>query len=96
MIKGITFLRPAGSAASYEKLASFFSALGFTPGQGWTDAASRGASFLAPLGNIEIVSGDKPVEADLFVEVTQLQAVREAALGWMRQQCSAMPPVSHR
>ena len=84
MIKGITFLRPAGSAASYEKLASFFSALGFTPGQGWTDAASRGASFLAPLGNIEIVSGDKPVEADLFVEVTQLQAVREAALGWMR------------
>jgi len=34
MIKGISFLRPAGSAAAYDRLASFFSALGFEAGRG--------------------------------------------------------------
>ena len=37
MIKGISFLRPVGSAAAYDRLASFFSALGFALGKGWED-----------------------------------------------------------
>ncbi|MGA3136329.1 MAG: 6,7-dimethyl-8-ribityllumazine synthase [Terracidiphilus sp.] len=116
MIKGISFLRPAGSAAAYDRLASFFSALGFAPGRGWeeetshpndedqslhpseqtslaggpeslgTPTTSRGASFLAPLGNLEIVDGQFPSTADVLVEVTALDAAHQAAESWLRAQ----------
>ena len=84
MIKGISILRPAGNAAAYDRLASFFAALGFASGNGWKDERSRGASFLAPLGNVEIVDGDFPVNTDLLIEVTALDAVRQAAETWLR------------
>ena len=84
MIKGISFLRPAGSAAAYERLASFFSALGFAHGKGWLEERSRGASFLAPLGNMEFVDGEFPPTADVLVEVTALDAVYQAAESWLR------------
>ncbi len=86
MIKGISFLRPAGSAAVYDRLASFFSALGFAPGKGWNEENSRGAAFLAPLGNLEIVDGQFPSVADVMVEVTTLDAVYQAAESWLRAQ----------
>jgi len=99
MIKGISYLRPAGGAV-YDRLASFFSAMGFAPGRGWEEtsqpsgetpqpgvpAASRGASFLAPLGNLEFVSGPLPSSADVLVEVTALDAVHQAAAAWLRAQ----------
>jgi 6,7-dimethyl-8-ribityllumazine synthase len=111
MIKGISFLRPTGSRAAYDRLASFFSALGFAPGKGWDDhpndedlslhpseqkslaggpeslgtpGASRGAAFLAPLGNLEFVDGQFPSTADVLVEVTALDAVHQAAAAWLR------------
>jgi 6,7-dimethyl-8-ribityllumazine synthase len=84
MIKGISILRPAGNAAAYEQLASFFSALGFARGAGWKDALSRGASFLAPLGNLEFVDGQFPSVADVMVEVTSLDAAHQAAEAWLR------------
>ncbi len=84
MIKGISFLRPTGSAAAYERLASFFSALGFASGKGWTEDNSRGAAFLAPLGNLEFVNGQFPSTADVLVEVTALDAVHQAAASWLR------------
>ena len=84
MIKGISFLRPAGSSARYDKLSSFFSALGFAHGAGWKDNASRGASFLAPLGNLEFVDGTFPSVAEVMVEVTSLDAAHQAAEGWLR------------
>ncbi len=86
MIKGISFLRPAGSAAVYDRLRSFFSALGFAPGKGWEEDQSRGASFLAPLGNLEFVDGQFPSTADVLVEVTALDAVHQAAAAWLRAQ----------
>jgi 6,7-dimethyl-8-ribityllumazine synthase len=86
MIKGISFLRPAGSAEVYERLASFFSALGFAPGRGWEEESSTGASFLAPLGNLEFVQGQMPSTADVLVEVTALDAVHQAAEAWLRVQ----------
>jgi 6,7-dimethyl-8-ribityllumazine synthase len=100
MIKGISFLRPAGSAAAYDRLASFFSALGFASGAGWSEEAShpndedlslgaptsRGAAFLAPLGNLEFVDGEFPSTADVLVEVTALDAVHQAAESWLRAQ----------
>jgi 6,7-dimethyl-8-ribityllumazine synthase len=86
MIKGISFLRPAGSAAAYERLASFFAALGFARGAGWSKESSKGASFLAPLGNLEIVDGEFPSTADVLVEVTSLDAVHQAAAAWFGAQ----------
>jgi 6,7-dimethyl-8-ribityllumazine synthase len=84
MIKGISFLRSAGSAAAYDRLASFFSALGFASGKGWREEGSRGAAFLAPLGNLEFVDGEFPATADVLVEVTALDAVHQAAETWLR------------
>ena len=84
MIKGISFLRPAGTSTAYERLTGFFSALGFAPGNGWNEESSRGTSFLAPLGNLEVVEGQMPTVADVLVEVTQLDAVREAAIAWFK------------
>src|SRR5215469_18197290 len=93
MIKGISFLRSAGSAAAHERLASFFSALGFASGRGWNEGinhlspgspVSRGASFLAPIGNIEYVDGAMPKTSDICIEVTALDAAHQAATAWLR------------
>jgi 6,7-dimethyl-8-ribityllumazine synthase len=84
MIKGISFLRATESRSVYERLGRFFSALGFAPGAGWNEEASRGASFLAPLGNLEIVDGEFPSTADVLVEVTALDAMHQAATSWLR------------
>ncbi|HEY6489071.1 MAG: 6,7-dimethyl-8-ribityllumazine synthase [Terracidiphilus sp.] len=86
MIKGISFLRSAGSSAVYERLSSFCAALGFAGGKGWKDEASRGASFLAPLGNLEFVDGKFPSVADVMIEVTSLDAAHQAAAAWLRAQ----------
>jgi 6,7-dimethyl-8-ribityllumazine synthase len=86
MIKGISFLRPTGSGEIYDRLSSFFAALGFAPGKGWTEENSRGAAFLAPLGNLEFVDGEFPSTADVLVEVTALDAVYQAAETWLRAQ----------
>jgi 6,7-dimethyl-8-ribityllumazine synthase len=84
MIKGISFLRPAADAAVYDRLSSFFSALGFAPGKGWQDPTNRGASFLAPLGNLEFVDGQFPAVADVMVEVSSLDAAYQAAAAWLK------------
>src|SRR5271166_4146925 len=94
MIKGISFLRPAGSSAVYERLRSFFSALGFAPGKGWEEDQSRGASFLAPLGNLEFVDGRFPSTADVLVEVTSLDSIHQAAEAWLRAN-GGEPAVAH-
>lgn len=86
MIKGISSLRPVTNAAAYDRLAGFFAALGFEPGKGWNDADGRGASFLAPLGNLEFVQGAMPSTADILVEVTSLDAAHQAAETWLRAQ----------
>ncbi len=86
MIKGISFLRSAGSAGAFDRLASFFAALGFAPGKGWSEEGSRGASFVAPLGKLELVEGGFPPTGDIVVEVTSLDSVHLAAEAWLRAQ----------
>ena len=83
MVKAISFLRPAGDAAAWEQLSGFFSALGFAPGKGWQEPTGRGASFLAPLGNLEFVDGRFPAVADVMIEVTSLDAAHQAAAAWL-------------
>jgi 6,7-dimethyl-8-ribityllumazine synthase len=83
MIKGITVLRSVGTPEVHDRLASFFSVLGFEPGKGWEVSASRGASFLAPLGNLELVDGPMPSTPELLVEVSGLDAIHAAATQWL-------------
>jgi 6,7-dimethyl-8-ribityllumazine synthase len=85
MVKGMTLVAPVASAAAFDALASLFSALGFEPGRGWQDAngSGRGAAFLAPLGNLEIVTGRPPAVPPILVEVTQLDQVRAVVEQWM-------------
>src|SRR6478672_4034895 len=70
MIKGITTVRKIGSAKEFEALKDLFAALGFEPGKGWKDSVSEGASYLAPVGNLELVQGKAAHLTDLWVEVT--------------------------
>jgi 6,7-dimethyl-8-ribityllumazine synthase len=83
MIKGITLVTPVASAAALDSLASLFSALGFEPGKGWDDGTGRGAAFLAPLGNLEMMTGRSPAVPPVLIEVTQLDQVRAAVQQWM-------------
>ncbi|HEX3986491.1 MAG TPA: 6,7-dimethyl-8-ribityllumazine synthase [Acidobacteriaceae bacterium] len=101
MIKGITFLRPVDSPAHFDDLVSFFSALGFEVGRGWDDpplhkgasaesTVDRGRPFLAPLGNLEFVTGKLPaVGSDLLVEVTALDDLHRVAEQWIAQHAAA-------
>lgn len=82
-------IRPASSAAVYDTLVSFFSVLGFEPGKGWGDEISRGAPFLAPLGNLEFVNGTIRATADTLIEVTALDDVRQVVEHWLGKNLSA-------
>jgi 6,7-dimethyl-8-ribityllumazine synthase len=83
MIKGITAIRQTSTPAVFDKLASFFTVLGFERGKDWDEEQSRGRAFLAPLGNLEFIDGVLPSNADVFVEVTSLDSVREVAEKWL-------------
>ena len=89
MIKGITLVRQVASADALEKLAGLLSALGFEPGKGWEDGSGRGAAFLAPLGNLELVAGRAPAVPPILIEVTQLDQVRSVVEQWMKANCNA-------
>ncbi len=87
MVKGITLVRAVGPSgtpgAEFDRLTGLFSALGFEPGKGWQDAEGRGAAFLAPIGNIEFVSGRPPGVPHILVEVTQLDHIRAIVEKWL-------------
>lgn len=84
MIKAVTFLSAAGTPENFDKLRSFFLALGFEAGKGWSEPESAGASFLAPLGNVEFHSGRAPHSTGLLIEVTNLDGAHQAAAVWMQ------------
>jgi 6,7-dimethyl-8-ribityllumazine synthase len=83
MVKGITLVTPVASSAALDSLASLFNALGFEPGKGWDDGTGRGAAFLAPVGNLEIMTGRAPAVPPILVEVTQLDQVHAVVQKWM-------------
>ena len=83
MVKGITLVTQVASAAGLEKLAGLLGALGFEPGKGWDDGTGRGAAFLAPIGNLELVAGRPPAVPPVLVEVTHLDEVHTAVERWM-------------
>ena len=83
MIRGLTVVEQIGSAEQLTSLAKLFAALGFEPGKGWKDDAGEGHPFLAPVGNLELVTGLPPSTPRLLVEVTQLEHIHAAVTQWM-------------
>ena len=83
MVKGITLVKAVASSDVFDKLAILFSALGFEAGKGWSDQQGSGAAFLAPVGNVEIVSGRMPSVPETLIEVTQLDAVHKIVRQWV-------------
>ena len=85
MIKGITSVAPIASEDAFEKLGSLFRSLGFEPGKGWTVDGAQGAPFLAPVGNLELVTGRAPAVPPMLIETTQLDTVYASVRrGWRR------------
>ncbi len=83
MVKGITSIAPIASEDAYAKLGSLFRSLGFAEGKGWEVDGGRGAPFLAPLGNLELVFGRPPAVPNILIEATQLDAVYAIVRAWM-------------
>ncbi len=83
MIKGITLVSPIASGDAFDKLNSLFLALGFEPGKDWKDEKGRGTALLAPLGNLEFVTGRPPAVPPVLIEVTNLDAIYAAVQSWM-------------
>jgi len=77
MIKGITTIRHVGSAKEFKALTRLFDALGFERGTPWKTPRGQGTPFKAPVGQLEFVEGLETIHADIWVEVTDLDSLRE-------------------
>jgi 6,7-dimethyl-8-ribityllumazine synthase len=77
MIKGITTIRHVAGIKEFKVLNKLFDALGFERGTPWKTARGQGAPFKVPLGQIEFVEGLETVHADIWVEVTDLDSIRD-------------------
>jgi 6,7-dimethyl-8-ribityllumazine synthase len=51
--------------------------MGFEPGTPWKTARGQGAPFKVPLGQIEFVEGLETIHADIWIEVTDLDSIRD-------------------
>jgi 6,7-dimethyl-8-ribityllumazine synthase len=77
MIKNITTIRHAAGAKEFKALIKLFDALGFEQGTPWKTARGQGAPFKAPLGQLEFVEGLETLHADIWIEVTDLDSIRD-------------------
>jgi len=78
MIRSLTLVRRT-SRERFEQLSTLLRSLGFENGAGWSDEHSRGAPFLAPVGNLELVDGRAPAGPDILIEVQDLDAAHQIA-----------------
>lgn len=83
MIKGITLIASIPSADRFDELSGLFTSLGFEPGSRWNELDGRGAAFLAPVGNLELVTGREPAVPPILIEVTQLDHIYAAVERWL-------------
>lgn len=77
MIKNITTIRHVAGAREFKALIKLFDALGFEQGTPWKTARGQGAPFRAPMGQLEFVEGLETLHADIWIEVTDLDSIRE-------------------
>ena len=83
MIKGMTLVREVASADAHEKLGHLLLSLGFEQGKGWDDGTGKGLALVAPLGNLELVTGRPPAVPPILIEVFGLDAIHAAVQKWM-------------
>jgi 6,7-dimethyl-8-ribityllumazine synthase len=77
MIKGITTIRHVAGTKEFKALSKLFDAMGFERGTPWKTARGQGAPFKVPLGQIEFVEGLETIHADIWIEVTDLDSIRD-------------------
>lgn len=77
MIKGITTIRYAGGPKEFAVLSDLLDSLGFERGGEWKRPQSHGQYFLASLGKLEIIGGKERFPADVWIEVSDLDSVRD-------------------
>ena len=77
MIKGITTIRHVAGSKEFKALNKLFDAMGFERGTPWKTARGQGAPFKVPLGQIEFVEGLETLHADIWIEVTDLDSIRD-------------------
>lgn len=77
MIKGITTICKVANGRDFQSLADLLDSLGFERGGSWKRSQSKGQYFLAPLGKLEIISGDERFPEDIWIEVSDLDSVRD-------------------
>lgn len=76
MIKGVTTIRPAKNAKEFDALVALFRTLGFELGREWKTPKGRGAPFHGTVGTLEFIEGKQAQEADIWIEVTDLDTIR--------------------
>jgi hypothetical protein len=86
MIKGISFLRPAGSPRSMTGWRAFLRRWVLLPARGGRRPTAEALRFWLRSAIFEFVDGKFPSTADVLVEVTALDAVHQAAEAWLRAQ----------
>ncbi|HWX55945.1 MAG TPA: 6,7-dimethyl-8-ribityllumazine synthase [Verrucomicrobiae bacterium] len=77
MIKAITTVRLVRGPKEFKALAELLDSLGLERGKNWKTRRGQGLPFHAPLGKVEIIEGKVPLPADLWVEVTDLDSIRD-------------------
>jgi 6,7-dimethyl-8-ribityllumazine synthase len=80
MIKGITTIRHVAGTKEFKLLSKLFDALGFERGPTWKTARGQGAPFKVPLGQLEFVEGLETLHADIWIEVTNLDSIRDVLI----------------
>jgi 6,7-dimethyl-8-ribityllumazine synthase len=80
MIKGITTIRHVAGTKEFRALSKIFDALGFERGTPWKTARGQGAPFKVPLGQLEFVEGLETLHADIWIEVTDLDSIRDVLI----------------
>ena len=89
----MTVVERVGEASAYKGLTELFAALGFEAGKGWQDDAGEGSAFLAPLGNLELVTGRIPAVPRILVETTELDQVHALVKRWAEAQAATIGEV---
>ena len=79
----MTLVREVASADALDKLSRLLLSLGFEEGKSWKDETGRGTALLAPLGNLELISGRSPAVPPILIEVMGLDAIHTAVEKWM-------------
>jgi 6,7-dimethyl-8-ribityllumazine synthase len=77
MIKGITTIRRVAGSKEFKALSKLFDAMGFERGTPWKTARGQGTPFKVPLGQIEFVEGLETLHAEIWIEVTDLDSIRD-------------------